>query len=82
MNITINETTINALNQFNDLKFMSDNSHIIYYSIFDRLIFAIIICLIIKYGLKGLKQKYPIIQIKINLVKKWLIELLKSKRNI
>ena len=82
MNITINETTINALNQFNDLKSMSDNSHIIYYSIFDRLIFAIIICLIIKYGLKGLKQEYPIIQIKINEMKIWLIGRLKNKKNI
>lgn len=82
MNMTINETFIIEISKFEKIMKLGNTEKIIYFSNYDRLIFAIIICLSIKYGLKLLKQKFPIIQIKINMVKKWLIELLKSKRNI
>lgn len=76
MNIT---TDVNLQNH---LLTISNNTQVIHLSIWDRLIFAIFICLIIKYGLKGLKEKFPIIQIKINEMKIWLIGLLKNKKNI
>jgi hypothetical protein len=76
MNITTD------LIQQNHLLTISNNAQIIQLSIWDRLIFAIIICLTIKYGLKVLKQEFPEIQIKIDEMKIWLIGLLKNKKNI
>jgi hypothetical protein len=76
MNIT---TDVNLQNH---LLTIGNNTQIIQLSILDRLIFAIIICLTIKYGLRVLKEEYPEIQIKINEMKIWLIGLLKNKKNI
>ena len=76
MNIT---TDVNLQNH---LLTIGNNTQIIQLSILDRLIFAIIICLTIKYGLRVLKEEYPEIQIKINEMKIWLIGRLKNKKNI
>lgn len=76
MNIT---TDLHLQNHFLTL---GNNAQIIYLSIWDRLIFAILICLTIKYGLRALKEEYPEIQIKIDEMKIWLIGLLKNKKNI
>lgn len=76
MNIT---TDVNLQNH---LLTIGNNTQIIQLSILDRLIFAITICLTIKYGLRVLKEEYPEIQIKINEMKIWLIGRLKNKKNI